>query len=143
MIGACNCGSVSFEITGSPPSVYHCYCTLCQKQGGTASNAGTIVYIDRFRWVSGESCIEEWRKDTGFSSHFCNVCGSPVPNIFKSQYVWIPVGLVENLNTQAVANIWLGSKPAWAIPVQLERNYDSAPEDLAEFIQYLNLEKIA
>ena len=138
MIGKCNCGSVSFEITGSTPALYHCYCTLCQKQGGTASNAGTIVLLEKFTWLSGESSVQKWKKDTGFSSNFCNVCGSPVPNIFKGRYVWVPVGLLENMNSRAVANIWLDSRPAWANPAELERNYDSAPDDIEEFVQYLN-----
>ena len=138
MIGKCNCGSVSFEITGSVPALYHCYCTLCQKQGGTASNAGAIVFLEKFTWLSGESNVQKWKKDTGFSSHFCNVCGSPVPNIFKGKYVWVPVGLLENMSSKAVANIWLESRPAWASPTELERNYDSAPDDIEEFVQYLN-----
>ncbi len=138
MIGKCNCGSVAFEITESIPSVYHCYCTLCQKQGGTASNAGTIIPLDKFKWITGESSVQKWKKETGFSSNFCDVCGSPVPNIFRSKYVWIPVGLIENINTQAVANLWLSSKPGWADPAKLERNYDFAPEDLEEFVQFLN-----
>ena len=143
MNGNCICGSVSFEVKGNTPSLYHCYCTLCQKQGGTASNAATIVYLDNFRWVSGESDILKWHKDTGFSSHFCSNCGSPVPNVFKAKYVWIPFGLIENVNPQVKANLWLSSKPDWASPAKLERNYDSAAEDIEEFVQYLNSESPA
>ena len=136
--GNCICGSVSFEIKGQVPGLYHCYCTLCQKQGGTASNAAAIVYLEYFRWISGESEIQKWNKDTGFSSHFCRNCGSPVPNVFKSKYVWVPFGLIENVSPKLKANLWLSSKPDWAIPAVLERNYDSAPEDIEEYIQYLN-----
>lgn len=137
MNGSCICGSVSFEIGGDLPGLYHCYCTLCQKQGGGASNAATIVYKENFRWTAGEGKIEKWQKDTGFSSHFCSDCGSPVPNMFKSKYVWIPIGLVANANASVKANLWLSSKPEWATPLDLERNYDSAPDDIVEFIDYL------
>ena len=143
MNGKCICGSVSFEVKEKTPALYHCYCTLCQKQGGTASNAASIVYLDKFRWVSGENNIKKWHKDTGFSSHFCGNCGSPVPNIFKSKYVWIPYGLLENVSPKVKANLWLSSKPDWATTAQLERNYDSAPEDIDEFVQYLNSEELA
>ncbi len=118
--------------------MYHCYCTLCQKQGGTVSNAATIVYSDKFKWMSGESKIKKWRKDTGFSSHFCCECGSPVPNVFKSKFVWVPIGLMENVNPIVKANVWLSSRPDWATPLELERNYDSAPEEVEEFVQFLN-----
>lgn len=138
MKGTCICGSVSFEVSGNTPALYHCFCTLCQKQGGAASNAASIVYLHNFRWVAGESKIQKWHKSTGFSSHFCSQCGSPVPNVFKSRYVWIPFGLMENVSPKVKANLWLGSKPDWASPAQLERNYDSAPEDIEEFVQYLN-----
>ena len=136
--GKCICGSVSFEIDGILPALYQCYCKLCQKQGGGASNAATIVYLKNFQWKTGERKIEKWHKDTGFSSHFCMDCGSPVPNIFMSKYVWIPIGLMENVNPVVKANLWLNSKPDWARPTELERNYDSAPEDITEFIEYLN-----
>ena len=138
LIGNCNCGSVSFEIKGDLPGLYHCYCTLCQKQGGAASNAATIVYLEKFRWLAGENKIKKWQKETGFSSHFCSDCGSPVPNVFKDAYVWIPFGLMERLSPVVKANLWLGSKPDWATPSELEKNYESAPEDIEKFVQYLN-----
>lgn len=138
MNGKCNCGSVSFEISGALPALYHCYCTLCQKQGGGASNAATIIYRENFQWKSGERKIEKWQKDTGFSSHFCIDCGSPVPNEFRSKYVWIPFGLMEGVSPVVRANLWLNSKPDWAAPIALERNYDSAPDNIAEFVEYLN-----
>ena len=138
MIGKCICGAVEFEVQGQLPGMYHCYCTLCQKQGGTASNAGTIVYAEKFRWVAGHDKIQKWQKDTGFSSHFCSSCGSPVPNVFMSAYVWVPVGLMEGVRPATKANLWLSSKPDWAVPVQQQRNYDGAPEDIVEFVRYLN-----
>jgi len=138
VVGKCICGSVSFKVRGDMPALYHCFCTLCQKQGGTASNAATIVYSEKFQWCTGEDKIQKWHKDTGFSSHFCGHCGSPVPNIFKTKFVWIPVGLMEQVSPLVKANIWLSAKPDWANPAKLERNYDSAPEDIAEFVQYLN-----
>ena len=143
MIGQCICGTVSFEVQGKLPGLYHCYCTLCQKQGGTASNAATIVYLENFQWKSGESKIKKWQKETGFSSHFCIDCGSPVPNIFNTDYVWVPIGLMETVNPIVKANIWLSSKPAWAMPVEQERNYECAPDDIAEFVQFLNSRELA
>ena len=138
MIGNCICGAVSFELLGKSPASYHCHCKLCQKQGGTGSNAATIVYSEQFKWRSGEDNIGTWQKDTGFSSHFCLTCGSPAPNVFKSKYVWIPVGLLENPDTKVIANLWLESKPQWATPLKLRRNYDGAAEDIEEFVQFFN-----
>ena len=143
MIGKCICGVVSFELLKGVPALYHCHCTLCQKQGGAGSNAATIIPLEEFKWLSGEERIIKWHKDTGFSSHFCSSCGSPSPNVFKGRYVWIPIGLFEKVNSKVIANLWLSSKPEWASPNKLERNYDSAPDDIEEFVRFLNSSKYA
>lgn len=137
MNGICNCGTVTFELSGVIPSAYQCHCTLCQKQGGAGANLATIVTSDKFRWISGQDKIQKWQKNTGFSSHFCKHCGSPAPNTFQSKYVWIPMGLMENSTSNIVANLWLSSKPDWANVEKQKRNYNCAPENIDEFVQFL------
>lgn len=135
--GSCLCGTVTFAITTPIKKMYHCHCTLCQKQSGTGSNAATIVPVDEFEWLSGEASVKHWRKSTGFSSHFCSECGSPVPNKVGDSLMWIPLGLVADATPELAANLWLSSKPNWLIPALAERNYDGMPEDLGEFVGYL------
>lgn len=139
--GSCNCGAVSFSIKDPLPAMYQCHCSLCQKQSGTGSNAATIVHRDHFSWLSGESTIKQWRKRTGFSSHFCSDCGSPVPNPVASDFMWIPVGLIGNYELEIVAHLWLSSKSNWDRPQAAVRNYDGMPEDLTEFVSFLKSHK--
>lgn len=141
MEGRCNCGSVRFSISGKLPAMYQCHCSLCRRQSGAGSNAATIVRLDAFRWLQGQESIKRWRKQTGFNAHFCTDCGSPVPNQLGDQFMWIPVGLLEEsdtMDTQVVAQLWLDSKAHWDQPPQSLRNYPGMPEDLAEFIQFLH-----
>lgn len=55
--GKCNCGTVAFEVLGPLPAMYKCFCTLCQKQSGTASNAATIVRENAFQWIRGAKTV--------------------------------------------------------------------------------------
>ena len=138
MPGKCNCGSVAFELKGNMPAMYKCFCTLCQKQGGVASNAATIVRLENFAWVSGVENIEKWKKATGFNSHFCKTCGSPVPNLFRDKYVWVPVGLLESsINVKVVAHLFLNTRPAWEESVSVAHQFYEGTENVEELVRIL------
>ena len=138
MKGTCNCGAITFTLEGELPGLYQCHCSLCRKQSGTASNAATIVATEKFKWLSGESSITKWQKDTGFSSHFCMTCGSPVPNpLMNAKYMWIPVGLVDGVISKTVAHLCCSSKAPWDKFDRSEKQFDNMPDDLADFINHL------
>jgi len=138
IIGICNCEAVSFELIGKVPSFYRCYCSLCQKATGTASNTATIIHIENFRWLSGESIISKWQKKSGFRSDFCSVCGSPVPNeSLNSEYMWVPAGLIANLSTKVVADLCFNTKASWSLHQSAEKRFESLPNDLQKFIHKL------
>lgn len=136
--GTCNCGAVSFAISGPLPGMYQCHCTLCRKQSGTGSNAATIVRHETFTWISGQDTIRRWKKTSGFNSHFCTNCGSPAPNAVGVNYMWIPVGLIENLNSTIAAHLWHSSKASWNQGVADARQYECMPDDLEAFIEFLH-----
>jgi hypothetical protein len=136
--GLCLCGSVSFEVLGDLPNMYQCHCTLCQKQSGASSNAASIIPMNQFHWLSGTTNIKQWKKESGFNSHFCKGCGCPVPNVIGSQYMWIPFGLLDNPHTKVVANLCLSTKSGWSSVENTSRDYQGMPEDLEDFITFLN-----
>lgn len=137
MKGKCNCGAIAFEITGNLPAMYKCHCTLCQKQSGASSNAATIIRASKFRWCFGEEKISKWQKETGFNSHFCKVCGSPVPNPLGTSYMWVPIGLVGNADTHVVANLFVDSKPSWELTGAVEHHFPEAPGDIEQLVALL------
>lgn len=135
--GSCLCGSVEFSVTDINRNMYQCHCTLCRKQGGSASNSATIVPLQQVEWLKGKDKIHSWVKDTGFRSDFCSICGSAVPNPLRGMdYYWIPVGTLDDAPFTMAANIYVGSKASWGVVATTGAQFETAPE-FAEFIPML------
>jgi hypothetical protein len=139
VIGKCLCGVIEFGIDPPYPALYQCHCSLCRKQGGSVSNTGMIVAANKFRWLSGEPLIVKWTRSTGFRSHFCSRCGSPVPNPLRDTgYIWVPSGLLEGeVPLEIGAQLYMGSTASWDDALGSGRQFESAPE-LAELIAFLH-----
>lgn len=137
--GRCLCGRVKYSISSSLRGAYMCHCSLCRKQGSTASNLATIVDAASFSWDEGSECVNPFRKNTGFSSYFCRVCGSTVPNPLRSSpHVWIPLGALEgDLRPQVVAHIYAESRASWDT-MPLEGNVFDTMPPLEEFLAMLD-----
>lgn len=137
--GSCLCGAIGFEIDGPYPQLYQCHCSLCRKQGGSVSNTGMIVAADKFRWRTGEALIATWQKTTGFRSHFCTRCGSPVPNPLRDTgFIWVPSGLLDDDATLTIgAHLYTGSRASWDEPPSGGLQFETAP-DLRELIALLH-----
>ena len=138
MRGQCLCGKVVFELSGTPPRLYQCHCTLCQKQGGSTSNTAAIVDAELLQWIAGQEIISSWIKDTGFRSDFCSNCGSPVPNPLRSTpYYWVPAGLLENAGPLEIGvHVFVGSKAHWDKLPPTAAQFETMPE-LREFVRLL------
>lgn len=55
--GSCLCGDVQFKVNTNIQAMYHCHCSLCRKQSGTAANAATLVHQQYFEWTSEQTSI--------------------------------------------------------------------------------------
>ena len=77
--GGCHCGAVRFEVDAPATLVVQdCNCSICRKAGFLH----LIVPASRFRLLSGEAALVDYRWNTGVARHrFCGVCG------IKSFYV--------------------------------------------------------
>lgn len=113
--GRCLCGNVAFQISGPPPKIYQCHCSLCRKVSGSASNAALLVAREAFQWIDGEQGIASYSTISGFKSDFCSRCGSPVPNLTKDQEkYWVPAGLLDRSDSLKVAaHVYVDSKATW------------------------------
>lgn len=72
LTGRCNCGSVTFEVRGTPPDGTICHCGQCRRQTGhvwACSNAATadITITGEVRWYASSFIAERG---------FCPTCGS-------------------------------------------------------------------
>ena len=137
MKGSCLCGSIEFSISATSNNIYQCHCSLCRKQGGSASNSGMVIPLSHLVWIKGESHIKSWVKDSGFRSDFCSNCGSPVPNQLRGlDYYWIPVGSLEDGPFNIVANLYTDSKATWGVVAPTGKRFKTMPE-IEEFIDLL------
>jgi len=137
MRGTCLCGKIEFQVSDMGPGIYQCHCSLCRKQGGSASNSASLVQRDRFSWISGEQLVSSWVKDNGFRSDFCSCCGSPVPNpVGNSDLYWIPMGLVEQGAFEIRAHLFVDSKASWERISSSGDQYRTMP-DLDELLAIL------
>ena len=130
MNGKCLCGAVEFKITGDLLNLYQCHCSLCRKQSGAASNAATLVHENNFSWLCGEDKITRYKMEDGFTSHFCSLCGSPVPNPLRdTDKVWIPAGsLPGDIESQIAVHIYTDSKASWEKILNDGRQYSEMPD---------------
>lgn len=117
MKGRCLCGHVSFEITAELPPVYQCHCSLCRRVSGSSSNSALIIAAPNFSWLSGQNSIRSFSTESGFKSEFCQICGSPVPNINASgNAFWVPAGLLsEPVDTSVIAHVYSDSHASWDV----------------------------
>lgn len=128
MKGSCLCGCIEFEITSVIRNIYQCHCSLCRKQGGSASNTGTVVPLDQLNWTKGSEQIKSWVKETGFRSDFCANCGSPIPNQLRGlDYYWIPVGTLEDGPYEIIANLYTDSKASWGVVAPTGERFETMP----------------
>ena len=129
-IGCCLCGQVTFNIYQKIQTIYHCHCSLCRKQSGTSSNAATLVHQQNFKWECSKNSIHTYKKSSGFTSSFCNRCGSPVPNqVGKTDFMWIPLGLLEqNIEPTQRLNFCMSSSVDWNPILQAEESYEELPQ---------------
>jgi hypothetical protein len=129
--GACLCGEIKFHFHISKiKTIYRCYCRLCRKQSGAASNTATLISSDQFYWQQGEQFICTYIKATGFTSSFCRKCGSPIPNLLGTnpKVMWIPLGLIhEDFEPNKELNFCMTSKISWAGENKAHTSFDELP----------------
>jgi hypothetical protein len=114
--GHCNCGSVAFEIDGSPAGIYVCHCSICRRSTGTNGIAVVLVPGENFRWTQGEDHVSTWSKPgTNWETWFCKKCGSRLPGKNDNERVFIPAGLLpgSGLGFKVQAHIWVHSRAEW------------------------------
>ena len=130
MRGKCLCGAIEFELHGELPNLYQCHCSLCRKVTGSSANAAFRIAADQLTWISGNVQIREFVTESGFKSHFCATCGSPVPNLTSNDSAyWIPAGLLEDGSELAlVAHLYVASRASWDMIADVGEQFDEMPD---------------
>jgi hypothetical protein len=130
--GGCLCGAVRYAIDGRISPIGLCHCSKCRRSNGSAFHAGSLCRPTRFRWVSGEDAITEYRTPSGYTTRFCRTCGSPAPGGPSPEgFMILPTGtLDQDPGSRPIYHFFVGSKAPWyEIEGDLPR-YDEAPPPL-------------
>jgi hypothetical protein len=70
--GSCHCGAVTFEIETDFPELTTCDCSICRRRSALMVK----VPEDRFRLLTGDHALAEYRFHTRTAHHFfCRTCG--------------------------------------------------------------------
>ena len=130
MQGKCLCGEVRFELSGELPNLYQCHCSLCRKVTGSSANAAFRVERTQLRWCAGEQLVHKYESESGFKSHFCSRCGSPLPNLTANDSAWwVPVGLLEGGEGLRVgAHVFVASRAPWDVIPESGEHFDEMPD---------------
>ena len=95
----------------------------------SSANAAFRIAADQLRWLRGQDSIREYVNATGYKSHFCGSCGSPVPNLTREDRAyWVPVGLLEDDDDiSLVAHLFVGSRARWDVIAEVGEKFDEMP----------------
>ena len=117
--GGCQCGVISYELLGSPITLYRCHCTDCQTASGSAFGMSMWVKKDDFKLTSGilKSFIRIADSGAKVESFFCDACGVRIYNKnlrLNSEHIVLKPGTLQNTDDlRPSADIWLKSKQDW------------------------------
>lgn len=130
MKGRCLCGDVAFELQQPVPNLYQCHCSLCRRVTGSSANAALRIPAAQFSWLDGRDNIAEYETDSGYQSHFCRRCGSPLPNpTAGGRLYWVPAGLLEDADgIELGAHLYIASRADWDIIAEAGERYDEMPD---------------
>ena len=114
--GSCNCGNVTFEISGNLSQVIVCHCSICRKSTGGNGIPVVLFAKDDFRWTGGQDQIITWQKPgAGWKKWFCRTCGSPLPGENDETRMFAPAGVISDGGGlhEVIHHIWVDSKASW------------------------------
>lgn len=136
--GACQCGAITYRVTGDALLTYACHCLDCQKRTGSACSMG-MVFPEQSLQLQGELVSWQRTSDKGNSNtrFSCACCGnniygigSNMPGLVKLQ----PGTLADTSGVFAEAHLWTRSAQPWVIFADKVPQYPTQPDDVSEVL---------
>ncbi len=125
--GSCQCGSVSYEISGKPLFSAHCCCSDCRKASG-ADHITAAFFMSDHVSIKGEVAEYKTVGDSGNNNirQFCPECGSRLfsLNSGREGVIGVQVGTMDN--PQGIA-------PRAVVYARGKNPWDSFDENLPQF----------
>jgi hypothetical protein len=87
--GACFCGAVEIEVSGTPEAMGYCHCSSCRSWSAAPVNAFTLWQPGSVKVTKGAEHIGHYSKTPLSDRQYCKKCGG---HILTSHP---PIGLVD------------------------------------------------
>lgn len=76
--GACFCGAIAIEVTGTPSRMGYCHCRSCRSWSAGPVNAFTIWAPEAVKVTQGAAHLATFAKTPRSERQFCRLCGGHV-----------------------------------------------------------------
>ena len=125
--GACQCGTITYELLEAPQQVIACHCRECQKLSTSAFSLTALVPREALH-VNG--ALKHWERmsdsDNTNCAKFCPECGNRLyhynpdkPEIIKLK----PCTLADTRIIRPTLHVWVSEKQDWfQIPEDVEQH---------------------
>jgi hypothetical protein len=137
--GQCQCGSVTYRVTGLAATLFACHCTECQKQSSSAFGMALWIRHGEIELLSGE--LKHWVRELASGRHmrcsFCPVCGTRLFHRVEeqSEFMSIKPGTLNDTRWLVpVGHIWTRSKQTWLTLDPGSLQYDENPPSFEELL---------
>jgi len=114
--GSCQCGTVTFRISGEFERFFLCHCSRCRKDTGSAHGANLFSATATLAWLSGQDSVKTYRvPGTRHEKSFCVECGSALPRVPSAgRPLIVPAGSLDSaIGIRPDAHICVASRAQW------------------------------
>ena len=119
--GGCLCGSVRFEVTGTPYRVGVCHCLDCRKAHGAIFRTFAIYPVDQVK-LTGETT--RYPHEGNDRRHFCPRCGGQVRCEDGGDEVEVFVGAFDEPDRlRPTYELWMGRRESWLPELPVAHHY--------------------
>jgi hypothetical protein len=135
--GGCQCGSIRYEVSDAPITVYACHCTECQKQSGSAFAMAAVIARESFRITKGAPAMfaRQTSATKTMECWFCSSCGTRLYHIpggadYPNRNVK-PGTLDDSSWLNPTIHFWTRSAQKWVVIPEDAIRYETQPETLS------------
>lgn len=109
--GACFCGAVEVEVTGSPVVMGYCHCEDCKTWAAAPINAFSLWPPSSVKLTKGEANIATFNKTKNSYRKFCKLCGGHVMSDHPGmKLVDVYVSILQGFPYKPTAHVHYGNK---------------------------------
>jgi hypothetical protein len=117
--GRCQCGQITYELSGDLIATAVCHCDHCQRQSGAAFSVNLIVHESQLA-VSGDLSAFEDRGEHGDAVYvyrrFCGQCGTPIFSamVEPAGILAVKAGTLDDRSgVRPTVEVWCDHKQPW------------------------------